>query len=309
MSAPDLHPEDLIERGDQGRLTSSERARLEAHIRHCIVCRVERMARMDFEREAEPLPGAAEVKRVIASLLVPAVGRKGAPSVLTSGVGRALVGIALVLVASLGTAAVCLPKTWGPARPTASAMVAGPSTRAGAPSARSAELVGSPPLATGLAIDRIRSETQSLGPAKPHESGSLSPVSVHAPLADRPSASTLFERAAAARHAGDHSRAADLYRSLLQTFPDSPEAHTALALLGRMLLDDGDDGDAVVEFDRYLQSKGVLEQDALVGRALALERLGRAADASQAWSAVLRAYPNSAHADRARIHLANLMPR
>lgn len=308
MTAPDLHPEDLIERDEQGRLTASERVRLEAHVRHCVACRVERMARVDFQDEAEPLPEGAEVMRVIARLLPPNAARKRARSVLTSGFGRALLGAAVALVTGLGIAAVRSPNIWSRARRTASAMVAAPSSRGAAPATEGVGGVDPAPRMSGadLAVNPNRSEGDSL---RPRDFGSTPAVSVSAPAADRPSASALFERAAAARHAGDHSRAADLYRSLIQAFPGSPEAHTALALLGRMLLDEGDDDSAVAQFDRYLQSKGVLEQDALVGRALALERLGRTADASRAWLAILRSYPNSAHADRARTHLATLAQR
>jgi TolA-binding protein len=302
MTAPDLHPEDLIERAEQGRLTASERARLEAHVRLCIACRFERMARVEFRREAEPLPGKTEVTRLVARLLLPTVERRGARSALGSRLRRVGIGAAVVFAAGLGAAAVRSPEAWVVARPMAP-------RSAGRPSSRGAEHVASTRQVsvTGPAVAPDRGETDR--PPRPAASGSTSAVSAPASIVDRPSASALFESAAVARHAGDHSRATKLYRSLIRAFPESPEAQTALVLFGRMLLDEGDDEGAIVEFDRYLQSKGVLEQDALVGRALALERLGRPADASQAWLALLRTYPNSAHADRARSHLAGLAQR
>jgi len=312
-ASPDLHPEDLIERGEQGRLTAPERARLDEHVRHCLACRVERMARVDFEHEAEALPGRAEVGRILAGLLAPTVERRRARSVLSSGLGRTLLAVALALVTGLGITAVRRPLVSGPARTAASAILAGPLPGRGI---RFAEPTP-PASAAAPAVDPDASE-DSLRPRKQDGSRSIPAASIHASVGDRPSASTLFEQAATARHAGDHPRAADLYRSLIQAFPESPEADAALILFGRMQLDDGDEADAVVLLDRYLQSIGakgtkgttrVLEQDALVGRALALERLGRAADASQAWLALLQSYPNSAHADRARIHLATLAQR
>ena len=77
-------------------------------------------------------------------------------------------------------------------------------------------------------------------------------------------------------------------------------------MLGRMLLDDGDMSAALRSFDDYLRSAGVLREDVMVDRALTLERLGRRNDEANAWASLLRAYPSSVHAERARARLRQL---
>jgi hypothetical protein len=73
-----------------------------------------------------------------------------------------------------------------------------------------------------------------------------------------------------------------------------------------MLLDDGDAPGALRSFDDYLRRGGPLGEDVMLGRALALQRLGRADDESAAWSALLASYPASVHATRARRRLLDL---
>jgi hypothetical protein len=73
-----------------------------------------------------------------------------------------------------------------------------------------------------------------------------------------------------------------------------------------MLLDDGDANAALRSFDDYLRAAGVLREDVMVDRALALGRLGRWHDEANEWTTLLRAYPSSVHAERARERLRQL---
>src|SRR4030095_10660429 len=101
-----------------------------------------------------------------------------------------------------------------------------------------------------------------------------------------PSAAALFASANQARRAGHRGEALRLYRELERRYPDSPEAKLSHAIVGRMLLDGDDPGAALGEFDRYLgQSDASLSEEALVGRALALQKLGRKAEERAAWQA------------------------
>jgi len=70
----------------------------------------------------------------------------------------------------------------------------------------------------------------------------------------------------------------------------------------------GDSRGALVQFNSYLASpgSGALREEAMVGRALSLGRLGRAAEERAAWTALLEAWPKSAHAKHARARLADL---
>jgi TolA-binding protein len=130
-----------------------------------------------------------------------------------------------------------------------------------------------------------------------------------APANSTPGAAEMFAQATRARRAGDREGAVRGYQGIVAAYPSSPEGRHALALLGRMLLDDGDAGGALGSFDAYLSVGGVLREDVMADRALALQRLGRPADEAAAWSALLGAYPASVHADRARRRLAELEGR
>lgn len=120
-------------------------------------------------------------------------------------------------------------------------------------------------------------------------------------------AETLFASANEERERGAYGEAVRLYRDLSQRFPQSAEATTAHAIVGRLLLDRGDPSGALVQFDDYLQSgMTTLGEEAGVGRALSLQRLGRSTEEAEAWTTLLSTYPQSVHASRARSRLAAL---
>jgi tetratricopeptide (TPR) repeat protein len=124
-----------------------------------------------------------------------------------------------------------------------------------------------------------------------------------------PDAAGLFSHANRARWGGDHDRALELYRTLVEWYPGSTEAHESQAVLGSMLLVDGDAGAALHCFDNYLRTGGALREDVMADRARALGRLGRAHDELQAWSDLLRAFPASVHASFASSRLRELGAR
>ncbi len=106
----------------------------------------------------------------------------------------------------------------------------------------------------------------------------------------------LFERANTARRRADYGDAEKLYRSLVQTHPDTREAETSRIILGRMLLARGAAVDALSSFDAYLAEapQGSLREQALIGRAQSLQALGRRKDERAAWRALLEAFPATA---------------
>jgi hypothetical protein len=123
-------------------------------------------------------------------------------------------------------------------------------------------------------------------------------------------ASELFGAAERARREGDPTRARRLYAQLAALFPGTREELAARVLRGQMLLDELDDAAAALRsFDHYLVAEpgGALAEEALVGRAEALRRLGRASAEAAAWSDLLARYPRSVHAERARERLAALV--
>jgi TolA-binding protein len=117
----------------------------------------------------------------------------------------------------------------------------------------------------------------------------------------------LFRAANQARRDGNAPQAVELYRALQSRFPSSDEAHLSRATLAQLMLDRGEAGAALDGFDQYLAQNGtVLGEEALVGRALALGKLGNRSAEIAAWKEVLRRYPDSVHARLARSRLGAL---
>jgi TolA-binding protein len=120
------------------------------------------------------------------------------------------------------------------------------------------------------------------------------------------SAAELFARANLLRRRDEVSEAAAVYRELQRSFPGSAEELLSRVVLGRLLLDRlGEPTAAIVQFDSYLAgaSQGSLREEALVGRAVALGRLGRVTEERHAWNALLDAFPRSTSAARARARI------
>lgn len=121
-----------------------------------------------------------------------------------------------------------------------------------------------------------------------------------------PSAAELFARANQARRDKKDAEAIRSYRELQRRYPDSREARASRVVLGQLLLDRTDAKEAVGEFDSYLQSTpGAVTEEALVGRARSLGKLGKTAEERATWQELLRRYPASVHAAEAKKRLAN----
>ncbi|MDF2694474.1 MAG: hypothetical protein K0S65_2857 [Labilithrix sp.] len=119
-------------------------------------------------------------------------------------------------------------------------------------------------------------------------------------------AAEMFAFANDARRRRDSS-APDLYRELQSTYPSSAEAVISFVTLGRLELDRGHASLALAQFERYLETNTTeLREDALAGRASALENLGRRADELRAWEALLSEYPRTLLATHAKERLAVL---
>jgi TolA-binding protein len=153
----------------------------------------------------------------------------------------------------------------------------------------------------------VSSASAPLGHAPPHAREiSSAPPAVIEPIE---TASALFDTANEARRKGDYARAIFLHRRLQVTFPSSREAHVSYGTLGRLLLDRGDAAAALASFDSYqARGHGPLDEAVLVGRATALERVGRPDDARVGWSSLLKAFPDTPYAEHARTRAAGGAP-
>jgi len=146
--------------------------------------------------------------------------------------------------------------------------------------------------------------TSDLPEVAPEGSGRSAPSAAETPA----TATDLFARANEARRGGRTQNAVRLYRELEQRFPGSEEAMASRVSLGRLYLDRlGDANSALDQFNGYVAARsGALREEALVGRAVALQRLGRTTEERAAWETLLASYPASMSADRARARLAEL---
>jgi TolA-binding protein len=139
-----------------------------------------------------------------------------------------------------------------------------------------------------------------LAPATTNRDGTPAPAPEATPA-------SLFREAGAARRAGDLARARALYVELEGRFPGSNEARVSRVSLGKLFLSAGNAREADAAFGAYLRSSAAdLREEALVGRADALMALGRSAEERSARQELLRSYPASVYANRARERIVEI---
>lgn len=296
MTRFDLHPEELLERASRGALSAADRGRLDQHLAECPVCRVERALGAQAALDVEPLRDeklmVARLKRDVAQRLKTSspqrTRRKGALLALALATGSlASVAAAATLVVIHRSATPQTIAAPAPAPPKAAKSHAAPPVAEAAPPA-------------------------TLEPSTPEPADVTPPSTDPAPkpaTVEISSAAEAFSRANLARRDGKVKEAVRLYRALQERFAGSSEELVSRVALGRLLLDRlGDSRGALVQFNSYLASpgSGALREEAMVGRALSLGRLGRSAEERAAWKALLEAWPKSTHAKRAQARLAEL---
>lgn len=314
MSAPDLHPEELLDKAAAGTLAEAERAFFDAHLAQCSVCRFELQARKDFQSFESP---GLNVDNLVAQAL------SGAPVVVpSSGAGvrkfSRFAVVALVLFVSMASFAAVATVTGVWVRIVTVLTAPSPVPEAPRPIQREQ------PREREVIPEAVPApEVEVIPPALPPELPALRPAPSERPRpaqvqvapnkppppADVPDAGSLFARANQARVQGDRPGAVKLYGELLEQFPHADEAQVVQATLGRLLLDSGEPQRALAQLDAYLHSGDfTLREEVLANRATALSRLNRPRDEAAAWNALLDSYPDSIHAARARSRLAELDP-
>jgi TolA-binding protein len=278
------YPEDLSVHARRGCLSRSERPALERDFGADPLLRVAHRVGSDFDRISEVRAGDDEL--IARSLARMARQSEAAPRARR--VRRSL-GVLLAAAFLAGGVAAASGGAWyrswvkQPA-PSAQALVA------------TGVRTGPPQLAVPVAPAPTVASAAPIAETPPLPSH----TTARAALAGEPTAAALFEQASAARRAGDYGRAGALFTDLQERFPRSPEAHLAEISLGKLLLSSGRPERALAHFRRYLDSGGgPLGEEALVGSAESLMRLGRTADERRAWQELLAKYPTSVHAARA----------
>jgi len=312
VTVVDLHPEELLEKEALGELDDAERGRLLSHVARCTTCRFERQLRLDF---ADDLAADAPAVRFDAlaatrSLRPPESGADAGRKSLTA-LRRSLrpgrrarvtwaLAAAALLVGGVATAMGLGERPWH--RPTSGTLGDSPTVTTAAKRAK-------PVIAAAQHIPAreepapVAENTPPVAPvaiaADAPVRGALLPV---AAAAD-PSPAELLDEESGARRRGDYSRVLDLHRRLETRFANSREAQVSRATVGRLLLDRGDPAGALASFDAYLRGSGDLREEAMVGRATALERLGRSEEASGAWASLLAVFPTTPYGTHARARL------
>jgi TolA-binding protein len=334
MSRVDLHPEDLLDaaRGD-GTSAPEDRARLEAHLAACEACAFERAVVRDFaaalERrengdlgaEAEAVAGALADPRVRERLAGRAAAGLAAPRrasrivlvaavLLAGGMGAAAGAWFALSVAERRESGAIEPSSARPPAPARLVDAGTPAPRDASPGVRHAPVRAAPPPESPPVPAAVlpAPEGEPVAPTAGRGAREARPR-VDAGSAPIETAEEVFARANAARRAGDYGAAAALYDELGRRFPGSREELLSRVTFGTLLLEVlGQPQRALGLFDGYLAAApgGTMAEEAVVGRALALGRLGRAAEERAAWNALLAAYPDSIHAERARRRLDEL---
>ncbi len=278
-----LHPEELLDRERLGTLDEEQRTLLDAHCRQCSACALERQARSDFDSDLEPASSDdALLARVIerAATAPPRTLRNRSHKL-----GLIFVAAALVAATAIAGSLRLRARSEAPAAP---------------PSVETTEVDEPSVIESPTKAPEITTETPEPEP----------PPATSAQVERIPTASELFASATAARRDKQDESAIRLYRELQRRYPDSREAKASRVVLGQLLLDRTDPNKALAEFDRYLDggAKGTVTEEALVGRAVALQKLGRSAEERAAWQELLAKFPSSVHAARARERIVATQP-
>jgi tetratricopeptide (TPR) repeat protein len=282
----DEHPEELIDRARRGGLAPEEQATLERHLAGCAVCAGQLSLAQQFEQELAPqardellyqraVDGA--LRRVQRS---PAAGRRRALPRWS----RWAAAAALLAFGVTGAAAVIKRR-----------MAARPPVQ--------------PPVP---AVEPPAAHPPAEAPVAPEPAPAKAAPPAHAAPHPVVTAGALFEQAEKLRREGHADAAIATYRRLQARFPATSEGRLSFALAGQLLLARGRPGDALAQFDRHLSVDGQGEEgegvreEALAGKATALEQLHRTPQAIAAWKSLLARYPRSVYAGRARERLEQL---
>jgi hypothetical protein len=313
MNVAQLCPDDLLASARRGALSAQEQARLEFHLARCTRCQ----ATLDVGKAFDAALGARSGDDAIAMRIAAEVTRPAARHWFAAGRvrGRARVrgvtlAAGLLLLGSVTVAAASsriwlryfpnLQLSWAePAQEQASTQ-----TQSG-PSRGKAAVEAVPTLnAAGSgqpAPDVVPSA--ALEVAKAPDS-----IAVRGPQPSAPStesAASLFADANAQRSKGEGELARKRYLELQARFSGSTEARVSLVSLGRIELARSP-AQALRHFDQYLGQgqHTTLTEEALFGRASALQRLGRVQAERKTWQQLIERYPSSVYAERARARLA-----
>jgi tetratricopeptide repeat protein len=303
MTTIDLHPEEMLDAARRGTLGAAATEDLRAHLARCVACRMSLTLADDLRAEAsaKDVTGFddALLARMVRGALAgePRVAHEARPH-RRAGSGRHVaVALALLLVGGSGGAAVWSMGGVGFVRRFVPEVLQLP-RREAAPAPVAARAIAPVP----VVVPSAPAEAPVV-PTPP-----VRVVRARVEAAPTLTADALFADANRARRAGDYPRALRRYAELRRAYPGSRQEMTARVVVGDLQLEEGPARDALASFDSYLAAnpQGTLAEEARVGRAVSLMRLGRRDEEREAWSQLLREHPNSVQRERARRRLVEL---
>ncbi|HEX4407103.1 MAG TPA: tetratricopeptide repeat protein [Polyangia bacterium] len=299
MTTIDLHPEEMLDAARRGTLGAAATDDLRAHLARCVACRMSLTLVDDLRVETSAKDGdEALLARMVRGALADAPRvAYDARAHRRAGSGRHVaIAIALLLIGGSGGAAVWSMGGVGFARRFVPEIFQLPRPAAPAPRASAPAPVVVP------------APAPAAEPAEPVEAPPVRVARARVEAAPTLTADALFADANRARRAGDYPRALRRYTELRRAYPGSRQEMTARVVVGDLQLEEGPARAALASFDSYLAAnpQGTLAEEARVGRAVALMRLGRRDEEREAWGQLLREHPNSVQRERARRRLAEL---
>lgn len=292
-----FEPEDLSIRVRRGDASDEERRALEHALEASALLRTAHHVGLDFDEALRVRPGDD-------ALVARATGRAMATNTRTPGrrSGRVLVVAATLAFASSAGAAGYWYSGAAPAKT--------PELPAGKPAATEPRAALGPRAAPAdTQVNQVVPKAEPAAAAKPPADARPLPRGSGSAEDTPVTAATLFRDANAARRAGKFALAESLYTELQARYPGTDEASVTRVSLGRLLLAGGRAREADQQFKSYLGSgRKNLVEEALVGRAEALARLGERGEERSVWQVLLRNHPSSVYAARARQRLDELAP-
>jgi TolA-binding protein len=296
------HPEELLDALRDGSLHADGRAALDEHARSCTACSLEMGVAAEAADGLAPRPD--DDLKMGAMVGVAMAQFDPARAEASSGGSSSGTLQSLAIAAGVVTVVVLAMVTGGPNET--------PPVPEPAPASAPVERADptphpkAPPEATLAPRDIAEPEAEAEA-SDTHEEAA-EPADRADPTKSGLTAAELLAQANAARRAKSYEKAARLYAQLGREFRGSDEEVLSRVTYGRVLLDHlGKSKVALRRFDGYLKARpsGTLAEEALMGRAKALGRLGRENEERAAWQALLDRFPNSAYAALAKQRLSD----